>query len=202
MGCCPHRREGPVTCGTLPSPSVISTPDRGLLLVVDQRSSGPGEWRRRNRGRKQRKPAATVERLSIVRSVAERTPPPPGRPSGHARTVRGGRAADARRHASGCSISASCRRRQWSSSTSSRLPVELGATTWSACLLHGLLPASPQGPRERRHARRPHTAEEDKARQTRLVVVANRRLAGAGPNRACRPKRESARRFWIRSHAR
>ena len=32
MGCCPHRREGPVSCATLPSPSVIRTPDRGLLL--------------------------------------------------------------------------------------------------------------------------------------------------------------------------
>jgi hypothetical protein len=89
-----------VRCGTLPSPSVVSTPDRGLLLVVDQRSSGPGEWRRRNRGRK-RAQTGGHGRLSIVLSVAERTPPPPGRPSGHARTVRGGRAADARRHALG-----------------------------------------------------------------------------------------------------
>ena len=70
----------------------------------------------------------------------------------------------------------------WSSSTSSRRPVELGATTWSACLLHGLLPASPQGPRELRHARRPQTVEEEKARPTRLLVVASRRLAGAGPD--------------------
>jgi hypothetical protein len=88
-----------VRCGTLPSPSVISTPDRELLLVVDQRSSGPGEWRPRNRGRERAQTAATVERLSIALSVAERTPRPPGRPSGHARTVRGRRAADARRNA-------------------------------------------------------------------------------------------------------
>jgi hypothetical protein len=32
MGCRPHRPEGPVRCGTLPSPSVIRTPDRRLLL--------------------------------------------------------------------------------------------------------------------------------------------------------------------------
>jgi hypothetical protein len=34
MGYGPHRREGHVRCGRLPSPSVIRTPDRGLLLVV------------------------------------------------------------------------------------------------------------------------------------------------------------------------
>jgi hypothetical protein len=55
-------------------------------------------------------------------------------------------------------------------------------TNTTACLLHGLLPASPQGPRERRHARRPHTAEEDKARPTRLLVVANSRPADARPH--------------------
>src|SRR5215218_8878990 len=48
-------------------------------------------------GESGRKPAPGVERLLIVLSVAERTPPPPGRPSGHARPVRGRRAADARR---------------------------------------------------------------------------------------------------------
>jgi hypothetical protein len=45
-----------------------------------------------------RTPAAAVERLVIVLSVAERTPPPPRRPSGHALPMRGRRAADARRH--------------------------------------------------------------------------------------------------------
>jgi hypothetical protein len=50
----------------------------------------------RNRGRK---PAPGVERLLIVLSVAERSPPPPGRLSGHARPVRGRRAANAARHA-------------------------------------------------------------------------------------------------------
>ena len=34
-----------------------------------------------------------------------------------------------------------------------------GTTTTSACLLHGLLPATPQRPRKLRHARRPHTVE-------------------------------------------
>ena len=52
-------------------------------------------------GESERKPAAAVERLLIVLRVAERTPPPPGRPSGHARPVRGRRTADAARHAIG-----------------------------------------------------------------------------------------------------
>jgi hypothetical protein len=51
-------------------------------------------------------PAATVERLLIVPSVAERTPPPPGRLFGHARALRGRRAADAAATQPGCSISA------------------------------------------------------------------------------------------------
>ena len=52
-------------------------------------------------GERARTPAAAVERLVIVLSVAERTPPPPRRPSGHALPVRGRRAADAGRHAIG-----------------------------------------------------------------------------------------------------
>jgi hypothetical protein len=72
-------------------------------------------------------------------------------------------------------------RRRRSSSASAR-HAAVSATTRSPCRLHGLLPASPQGPRERRHARRPHTAEEDKARPTHLLVVANRRLAADGPD--------------------
>jgi hypothetical protein len=48
----------------------------------------------------------------------------------------------------------------WSCSTGSRRPVDPAATTSSSCRLHGLLPASPHGPRELRHARRPHTVEE------------------------------------------
>jgi hypothetical protein len=52
---------------------------------------------------------------------------------------------------------------------------EAAGVTW-------LLPTSPQGPRELRHARRPHTVEEEKARPTRLLLVAGRRLAGAGPD--------------------
>jgi hypothetical protein len=70
----------------------------------------------------------------------------------------------------------------------SRAPLRLATsiseapTTTSPCLLHGLLPASPQGPRELRHTRRPHTVEEEKARPPRLLGVAGRRLAGAGPD--------------------
>jgi hypothetical protein len=36
MGCCPHRREGPVRCGTLPSPSVIRFPIQGLPAPPSQ----------------------------------------------------------------------------------------------------------------------------------------------------------------------
>ena len=68
--------------------------------------------------------------------------------------------------------SAPCRRCQWSSSTSSRHPVEPGATTSSPCRLHGLLPASPRGPHEVRHARRPHTVQEETPRPARLRVSA------------------------------
>jgi hypothetical protein len=53
---------------------------------------------RQPRAKASASPAAAVERLVIVLSVPERTPPPPRRPSGHARLVRGRRAADARRH--------------------------------------------------------------------------------------------------------
>jgi hypothetical protein len=52
-------------------------------------------------GESERKPAAAVERLLIVLSVSEPTPPQPGRPSGHARPVIGRRAADVLRHAIG-----------------------------------------------------------------------------------------------------
>ena len=55
---------------------------------------------------------------------------------------------------SGCSTSASCQRRRWSSSTSTPRPVELGATTRSPCLLHGLLRVSRGGPSDRVSARR------------------------------------------------
>ena len=80
-------------------------------------------------GESERTPAATVERLVIVLSVAERTPPPPGRPSGHARPVRGRRAADAGRHAIRLLDIGVLPEAPWSSSTSSRRPVEPGATT-------------------------------------------------------------------------
>ena len=53
----------------------------------------------RNRGRKRVQTGLGVDRLSIVLRNAERTPPPPGRPSVDARPVRGRRTADARRHA-------------------------------------------------------------------------------------------------------
>jgi hypothetical protein len=55
-------------------------------------------------------------------------PSPPGRPSVEARPLRGRRAADAGRHAIGL-LDIGARVAPWSSSTSSRRPVELGATT-------------------------------------------------------------------------
>ena len=62
------------------------------------------------------------------------------------------------------------------------LQASVGATTRSPCRLHGLLPASPHGPRELRHARRPRTVEEERARPTRLLVVAGRHPASAEPD--------------------
>jgi hypothetical protein len=50
-------------------------------------------------GESDRKPAPGLERLLIVVSVAQRTPPQPGRPSEDARFVRGRRAADTGGHA-------------------------------------------------------------------------------------------------------
>ena len=92
--------------GTSPSP-----PSAGQASANGGRSVRPLRTTReravraraddRNRGRKRAQTGARVERLLIVLSVAERTPPPPGRPSGHARPMRGRRAADARRHAIG-----------------------------------------------------------------------------------------------------
>jgi hypothetical protein len=130
------------------------------LAADDLRARRPGV---RPRPQPRAKAGATgpgVDRLLIVPSVAEPTPPPPGRPSGHARPVRGRRAADAGRHAIGLLDIGVTPKAPWSSSTSSRRPVELGATTRSPCRLHGSLPASPHGPRELRHARRPNTVEE------------------------------------------
>jgi hypothetical protein len=76
-------------------------------------------------GESERTAAATVERLLIVPSVAERTPPPPGRPSGHARPARGRRGRRRRPTAqSGLSRYRRPPEAAWSSSTSSRRPVE------------------------------------------------------------------------------
>ena len=103
----------------------------------------------RNRGRKR---APGVERLLILLNVSEPTPPPPGRPSGHAALSQDDGPPTSSATQSRASLSASRRKAPWSSSTSSRPPVEPGATTSSACLLHGLSPASPRGPREVRQA--------------------------------------------------
>ena len=86
----------------------------------------------------------------------------------------------------------SSRRRHGRPQPARRGPLRPRAMTRSPCLLHGLLPASPQGPHELRHARRPHAVEEAKARPTRLLVVANRRLAALGETFACRPEQARA----------
>jgi hypothetical protein len=143
----------------------------------DRRARRPGVCGRPQPRTKRAQTGPGVDRLLIVLSVAERTPPPPGRPSAGARPVRGRRSADAGRHAIGL-LDIGAR----SSSASSRRPVDHRRDDLAPCRLHGFLPASPQGPRELRHARRPDTVEEAKARPRRLLVVANRRLAGAGPD--------------------
>jgi hypothetical protein len=125
----------------------------------------------RNRGRKRRKPAPGVERLLIVLRVAERTPPPPGRPSWRARPVRGRRAADAARHAIGLLNIGARRRRHGRPQPAAGAPSSPARRPESPCRLHGLLPASPRGPHEVRHARRPHTVQEETSRPARLLVV-------------------------------
>jgi len=122
---------------------------RGAPARDDTRVRRPGACRRPHRGRK-RAQTSSRGRTSLDRPERGRAdPPPPGRPSGRARPVRGRRAADAPTQ-SGCSISASRRRRHGRPQPAVGAPVEPGATTRSPCLLHGLLPASPQGPRELR----------------------------------------------------
>jgi hypothetical protein len=104
-----------------------------------------------------------VDRLLIVlRRRAD--PSPTGTPiRGRARCERT-TAADASRHAIGLLDIGARGRRHGRPQPSSRRPVEPGATTSSACRLHGLLPASPRGPHEVRHARRPHTLQEETPR--------------------------------------
>ena len=61
-------------------------------------------------------------------------------------------------------------------------PFDHGATTRSPCLDMGYRPHRRKGLVSCGTQRRPHTVEEEKARPTRLLVVASRRLAGAGPD--------------------
>jgi hypothetical protein len=99
-------------------------------------------------GESERKPAAGVERLLIV-GASPSGPSPTGSSIRACAPVRGRRAAGARRHAIGMLNIGILPEAPWSSSTSSRRPVELGATTRSPCLLHGSLPESPGGPIDR-----------------------------------------------------
>jgi hypothetical protein len=108
-----------------PSPTV--RPASLLLLATKARAhvaatstTGLDDTRARRRGACRRpQPRAKaganrrpgVERLLIVLSVAQRTPPPPGRPSGHARLSDDDGPPRPAATQSGCSISASRRRR-------------------------------------------------------------------------------------------
>jgi len=69
-------------------------------------------------------------------------------------------------------------------SASARHAFGVGATPRSPCRLHGLLPASPRGPHEVRHARRPHTVAE----QGSSDIPARRSGQASGGRRARRSR--------------
>jgi hypothetical protein len=124
----------------------------------------------------ERTPAATVERLLIVLSVAERSPPPPGRPSGHRRPVRERRAADARRRNPAARYRRPARGAMVVLKRDSRRPVEPGARRPDHLAVYmGCCAKSPEGPGEPRQVR--------PRRQTSL--------RGALPGRAAVVERES-----------
>jgi hypothetical protein len=148
----------------------------------------------RNRGRKRRKPAPGVERLLIVLRVAERTPPPPGRPSWRARPVRGRRAADAARHAIGLLNIGARRRRHGRPQPAAGAPSSPARRPESPCRLHGLLPASPRGPHEVRHARRPHTLSRRRRLDPRASSSSRAGVGGAVSRRSLLDARRRLRR--------
>jgi hypothetical protein len=135
--------------------------------------------------------------LLIVLSVAERTPPPPGRPS-HARPVRGRRAAHAGRHAIGLlDIGARGRRHgrpqpaAGASSSPARRPDRLA-------LLHGLLPESPGGPIDRATCAPRGRVRGSLALWAAAATPRSRfSAAGRGSSAPPRPRRQ-ARRRWPR----
>jgi hypothetical protein len=113
--------------------------------------------------------------------MAERTPSPPGRPSVDARAVRGRRAADAHRHAIGLRDIGAIREAPQSSSTSSRRPSTPARRPDRLAFYMGYCPHRRTG-----HVscgtRDGRTLSRSRARATYLLVVADRRLAGAGPD--------------------
>jgi hypothetical protein len=164
-------------------------PGRPLWTTREPAARAPADDR--NRGRKRAQTGGRRQRLVIVLSVPERTPPPPRRPSGHALRMRGRRAADAARHATPRQRAARYRRPReaaWSSSTSSQRPVERGATTRSPCLLHGLLPASVRGPRHLRHARRPARYRGGEGSTDASACRRGQAFGALGQTLACRPR--------------
>jgi hypothetical protein len=139
-------------------------------------------------GESERKLAAGVERFLIVPSVAGAVPPTGTSPCRHARPVRGRRAADARRNAIGLLDIGATPDAPWSSSTSSRRPVEPGATTRSPCLLHGLLRESWGEPSDRVFARR--VSREHHARSAEGCLCREAEVSASAPAR--RPEQERA----------
>jgi hypothetical protein len=149
----PERRDG--RCPTLPLHDEEQSPATEFTTRPPRTTREPAVRTRaddRNPGESGRKPAPGPNDLLIVVSVAERTLPH-GSSIRACAPVRGRRAAGARRHAIGPLNIGVPPEAPWSSSTSSRRPVEPGATTSSACRLHGLLRESPGQPGEPRRVR-------------------------------------------------
>jgi hypothetical protein len=147
----------------------------------------------RNRGRKRAQTGAR-NRTSLDRPERGRASPPHRDAHPRTRPARGRRAADAARRSIGAAPL---------SAPAGGPMVVLN----SPCRLHGLLPASSQGPHELRHARRPHTLQEETPRPAPLrrpQQARHDRTMGCpqwGENGAWRPAFR-AERVWAGSSSR
>jgi hypothetical protein len=173
---------------------------RGLSLGTSSERAGRARVDDRNRGRKRARTGARG-RTSLDRPERGRADPSPtGTSIGACAPLRGRRAADARRHAIGVLDFGVPPEAPCSSSTSSRRPVEVGATTRSACRLHGLLPACRKG-----HVSGGTRDGRTLPRRTRLARHAcsssrTGRLAGAGPDARVSSEHARGGRALARSH--
>jgi hypothetical protein len=164
--------------------------------------SGPGTARGSSRGKTIRDAVATACQRDAPARLADRhrTPPLPRYQPRSGATPMARRAAA--RAVLGLDIRQGDRSGRTSAvvSASARHAFGVGATTRSPCLLHGLLPASPHGPRELRHARRPHTVEE----RDSTDIPARGSGAGVwralGQTLACRPQQVRSGPVLGRSH--